>query len=129
MNASTDLETLSDFFDGYGAALTAGDLPAITGCYALPGMVVADGYSFSFASPAAVALSFIGAAPGYQDLELVAAHARIEDVQLLSTALTMVSVEWEYLDSQGRAVEGERFRYLLRMTGSGPAICTVIHTR
>jgi hypothetical protein len=124
-----DLDMLTEFFDRYGAALTAGDLPAIANCYAMPGMVVADGYSFSFTSPAAVALSFVGAAPGYQDLELVAAHARIEDVQLLSTALTMVAVEWEYLDSQGRAVDGERFRYLLRITQSGPLICTVIHTR
>ncbi|RKN14298.1 hypothetical protein D7147_28870 [Micromonospora musae] len=33
MRASTDLGTLSDFFDRYGAALTAGDVPALAGCY------------------------------------------------------------------------------------------------
>ncbi|MFF4875610.1 hypothetical protein [Micromonospora sp. NPDC000668] len=128
MSASTDLDTLADFFDRYGVALTCGDVPAIVRCYALPGLVVADTYSFSFTSPAAVALSFVGAAPDYQDRELVAAHARIGDVQPVSALLTMVAVEWEFLDSQGLAVAGERYRYLLRTTGEGPAICTVIRT-
>ncbi|MFG3704518.1 hypothetical protein ACGF7U_07240 [Micromonospora sp. NPDC047670] len=128
MRASTDLDTLADFFDRYGLALTTGDLPAIAGCYALPGLVVADTYSFSFTSPAAVALSFVGAAPDYQERELVAAHAAIEDVQPMSALLTMVAVEWEFLDSQGRAVRGERYRYLLRATDDGPVICTVLRS-
>jgi hypothetical protein len=128
VNASTDLDTVTDFFDRYGAALTAADVPAIAGCYALPGLVVADTYSFSFTSPAAVALSFVGAAPDYQERELVAANAQIQDVQPISALLTMVAVEWEFLDSQGRAVPGDRYRYLLRFTDEGPAICTVIRT-
>ncbi|MEH1028653.1 MULTISPECIES: hypothetical protein [Micromonospora] len=126
MNASTDLDTLTGFFDRYGVALTSGDLPALGACYALPGLVVADTYSFSFTSLAAVALSFVGAAPDYQDRELIAAHARIEDVQPVSALLTMVSVEWEFLDSRGFAVPGERYRYLLRTPAEGPLICTVI---
>ncbi|WBB67452.1 hypothetical protein [Micromonospora sp. WMMD812] len=128
MRASADLDTLTDFFDRYGAALTCGDLPVLTGCYALPGLVVADTYSFSFTSVTAVALSFVGAAPDYQDRELVAAHALIEDVQPVSALLTMVAVEWEFLDSQGQRVPGERYRYLLRTGDSGPVICTVVRT-
>lgn len=128
VKASTDLKALTDFFDRYGVALTSGDLPAIASCYALPGLVVADTYSFSFNSPAAVALSFVGAAPDYQDRELVAAHAQIEDVQPMSALLTMVAVEWEFLDSRGHAVPGERYSYLLRTTGEGPLISTVVRT-
>jgi hypothetical protein len=126
VTASTDLDVLTEFFDRYGAALTAADLPAIAGCYALPGMVVADTYSFSFTSPAAVALSFVGAAPDYQDRELIATNAQIRDVRQVSALLTSVAVEWEYLDSRGQTVPGECFEYLLRMTEQGPAICTVI---
>ncbi|TDB71084.1 hypothetical protein [Micromonospora sp. KC723] len=128
MTASTSLGTLTDFFDRYGVALIVGDLPAIAGCYALPGLVVADTYSFSFSSVAAVALSFVGAAPDYQQRELVAANALIEDVEPVSALLTMVAVRWEFLDSQGRAVPGERYRYLLRATDDGPVICTVVRT-
>ena len=44
----------------------------------------------------------------------------------MSALLTLVAVEWEFLDSQGRAVPGERYRYLLRATDDGPVICTVL---
>ncbi|BCL12744.1 hypothetical protein [Micromonospora sagamiensis] len=126
MTASTDLGTLTDFFDRYGVALTTGDVSAIAGCYALPGLVVADTYSFSFSSPAAVALSFVGAAPDYRERELVAANAVILQVEPVSPLLTLVAVQWEFLDSLGRAVPGERYRYLLRATDDGLVICTVV---
>lgn len=127
MNAETDRDILADFFDRYGAALTTGDVTALAGCHALPGSVVADAYSFTFASPAAVALSFLGAAPDYQDRELVAAHAEIDEVRRLSPVLALVTVEWEFLDSAGQAVPGERYVYLVRTGPDAPAICTVIH--
>ena len=126
MKAPTDIEHLTDFFDRYGSALTRGDVAGIANCYALPGMVVADSYSFTFASPAAVALSFLGAAPAYREQQIVAAHAQLRDVQRLSEALAMVAVEWEYLDSAGNAVPGECYRYLIRSDSDGPRITTVI---
>jgi hypothetical protein len=128
VKAITDLEHLTDFFDRYGSALTRGDVSAVANCYALPGMVVANTYSFTFASPAAVALSFLGAAPAYREQQIVAAHAQILDVQRLSDAIAMVAVEWEYLDSTGNAVPGESYRYLVRADAEGPRITTVIST-
>lgn len=128
MKAPTDIDTLAEFFGRYGAALTTGDVSAIARCYALPGMVVADSYSFTFASPAAVALSFLGAAPAYREQQIVAAHAQLRDVQRLSDALAMVAVDWEYLDSAGNAVPGESYRYLIRADADGPRITTVVAT-
>ncbi len=128
MHTPTDIEHLTDFFDRYGSALTRGDVSAVANCYALPGMVVADSYSFTFASPAAVALSFLGAAPAYREQQIVAAHAQLRDLQRLSGALMMVAVEWEYLDSRGNAVPGESYRYLIRSGSDGPRITTVIST-
>jgi hypothetical protein len=124
-----DIDNLAEFFGRYGAALTTGDVSAVAGCYALPGMVVADTYSFTFATPAAVALSFLGAAPAYREQQIVAAHAQLHDVQPLSDALALVEVEWEYLDSNGAAVPGESYRYLIRSDVDGPRITTVIATR
>jgi hypothetical protein len=128
VKAPTDLENLTEFFSRYAAALITGDISAIAGCYALPGMVVADSYSFTFVSPAAVALSFLGAAPAYEEQQIVVANAQIRDVQRLSHALAMVAVEWEYLDSTGTTVPGDRFSYLIRSDAGGPRITTVIST-
>ena len=129
MKAPTDSEHLTDFFDRYGSALTTGDVSAIAACYALPGIVVADSYSFTFTTPAAVALSFLGAAPAYREHQIVAAHAHVHDVLRLSEALSLVAVEWEYLDSRGNAVPGQRYRYLIRADHDRPRITTVITTR
>jgi hypothetical protein len=128
VKAPTDLTALTDFFDRYGAALTTGDVAAVAGCYALPGMVVADSYSFTFTSPAAVALSFLGAAPAYREQQIVAAHAEMLDVRPVSASLIMVEVTWEYLDSGGNALSGGHFHYLLRLDVNGPRITTVIST-
>lgn len=128
MKAPTDIAQLSEFFDRYGTALTSGDVTAIANCYALPGMVVADAYSFTFSSPAAVALSFLGASPAYAERQIVAAHAQLLDVQRLSPVLSLVAVHWEYLDSGGHAVPGESYSYLLRSGSDGPRITTVIAT-
>lgn len=129
MKATTDIDNLADFFGRYGAALTTGDVAAVAGCYALPGMVVADSYSFTFSSPAAVALSFLGAAPAYREQQIVAAHAQLRDIQRLSDALALVTAQWEYLDSAGNAVPGESYRYLIRAEADGPRITTVIASR
>jgi hypothetical protein len=128
VKAPTDLDNLTDFFDRYGSALIRGDVPAVAACYSLPGMVVSDSYSFTFQSPAAVALSFLGAAPAYREQQIVAAHAQLRDVQRISHTLALVAVEWEYLDCDGNAVPGESFRYLLRADIEGPRITTVIAT-
>ncbi|HEY2947099.1 MAG TPA: hypothetical protein VGJ53_01670 [Micromonosporaceae bacterium] len=128
MSAAADLDALTDFFDHYGAALTAGDLSAIASCYAMPGMVVSDTYSFSFSSPAAVALSFLGAAPAYQERELVAAHAQLRDVRPLTQNVTQVAVDWEFLDSRGGFLLGDSIRYLIRMGEQGPQICVVVRS-
>ena len=129
VQASTDIDNLTDFFGRYAVALTTGDVVAVAGCYALPGMVVADSYSFTFSTPAAVALSFLGAAPAYRDQQIVAAHAQLCDVQRLSDVLALVAVQWEYLDSSGNAVPGESFSYLIRSDADGPRITTVIAAR
>ena len=126
MEATTGLDALTDFFGRYGAALAAADLPAIASCYALPGMVASGAYSFSFSSPAAVALSFIGAAPSYDEHQIVAAHAQIGEVREVGDGLTMVGVEWEYLNSRGEAVRGSAYDYILRPGPAGPQICVVL---
>ncbi|HZN16646.1 MAG TPA: hypothetical protein VFB84_00350 [Micromonosporaceae bacterium] len=117
---------LTDFFDRYGNALIAGDLPTIAACYAMPGLVVTNDATFSFATPAAVETAFAGAAETYHAKRLVAARADVCEVSWLTPALALASVTWEYLDARGWAVPGESYRYLLRVVGDKLAICVVV---
>jgi len=128
MDAASTTETLTEFFDRYGTALTAGDLPAIADCYAMPGLVVADETTFSFSTPSAVETAFHGAAETYHSKGLVAARADVNEIDWLTKTLVLVSVTWEYLDAQGGAVAGESYRYLMRVIDDRPAICVVVPT-
>lgn len=120
-------ETLTEFFDRYGSALTAGDLDTVSSCYAMPGLVVADDATFSFTTPSAVEAAFVGASETYNAKGLVAARAEVREISWLTDKLAMVMVCWEYLDSQGGAVPGESYRYLVRVENR-PQICVVIPT-
>lgn len=127
-HTTADTEAVTEFFDRYGTALTASDLPTIASCYAMPGMVVSDESAFSFANPSAVEAAFAGAAETYEAKGLIAARAEIRDVKWLTDKVVLVGVEWEYLDSQGGAVPGESYRYVLRMVNGRPLINVVIPT-
>lgn len=122
-------EALTEFFERYGTALAAGDLPAIASCYAMPGLVVSDEATFSFATPAAVQAAFAGAAEAYHEKGLVGARGDLTGVDWLTGQLALASVNWEYLDEQGGAVPGESYQYLMRLAADGrPQICVVIPT-
>jgi hypothetical protein len=85
-HTTVDTTVLTDFFDRYGTALIANDLPTVAACYAMPGLVVADESTFSFSTPAAVEAAFTGAADTYHQKGLVAARADVRDVQWLTPA-------------------------------------------
>jgi ketosteroid isomerase-like protein len=125
---TAETTVLSDFFERYATAMTANDMATVAACYAMPGMVVADDSTFTFATPAAVETAFSGAVQTYHEKGLVAARAEVLDVQWLTSALALTRVTWEYLDRNGGAVPGETYRYLMRMVQGRPLICVVIPT-
>jgi hypothetical protein len=121
---STDVDTLTAFFDQYGTALTHGDLPALSSCYAPPGLLVSDETAVAFTSSAAVEAAFAVAADQHRGL--IAARATVRSMDRITPGVVLADVDWEYLDSQGQAVPGTSYRYVLRMLKSGPQICVVI---
>src|SRR5262245_61627614 len=116
---------ITDFFVRYGAALGSGDLPAIAACYATPALVVSDGRSLPVANGVDVASAFFGSAETYEARGLVSAQPSIGEVEPITDVLSLVHVNWDYLDSQGGVQPGESYRYLVRL-GDNPGICVVI---
>jgi hypothetical protein len=125
---STDVDTLTDtltaFFDQCGTALTHGDLPALSSCYATPGLLVSDETAVAFTSSAAVEAAFASAADQHRGL--IAARATVRSADRVTPGVVLADVDWEYLDTQGQAVPGTSYRYVLRMLRTGPQICVVI---
>jgi ketosteroid isomerase-like protein len=91
-------EHLRRFLVRYGEALSAGDLKAISGCYAVPALVLSDEGSVPIASREEIEAAFDGAAERYRAQGLVTLRPTLLAWEALSERLLSVDVRWEYLD-------------------------------
>jgi hypothetical protein len=125
---STD-EHLRGFLTRYGEALSAGDLKAISGCYAVPALVLSDTGSVSISTSEEIEAAFDGAAERYRAPGLVEVRPTLLASETLSERLVSVDVRWDYLDEQGRSEQQNAYRYVLRLEDeSSPKIQVVIAT-
>jgi hypothetical protein len=122
-------EHLRRFLVGYGEALSAGDLKAISGCYAVPSLVLSDEGSVPIAAREEIEAAFDGAAERYRAQGLVAVRPTLVSSEALSERLVSVDVRWDYLDEQGRSAQQNGYRYVLRLEDeASPKIQVVIGT-
>ena len=123
-------EHLRRFLVRYGEALSSGDLKAISGCYAVPSLVLSDEGSVPIAAREEIEAAFDGAAERYRAQGLVAVRPTLVASEALSDKLVSVEVRWDYLDEQGRSAQQNGYRYVLRLEDeSSPKIQVVIGTR
>jgi hypothetical protein len=122
-------ENLRRFLVRYGEALAAGDLKVISGCYALPALVLSDEGSVPIAARQEIEAAFDGAAERYREQELVDLRPTLVASEALSERLLSVDVRWKYLDEQGRSAQQNGYRYVLRLQDeASPKIQVVIGT-
>ncbi len=108
-------EHLRRFLVRYGEALSAGDLKAVSGCYAVPSLVLSDTGSVPIAAREEIEAAFDGAAERYRAQGLVAVRPTLVASEALSERLFSVDVRWDYLDEQGRSAQQNGYRYVLRL--------------
>ena len=117
------------FLVRYGEALSAGDLKAISGCYAVPSLVLSDEGSVPIAAREEIEAAFDGAGERYRAQGLVAVRPTLVASEALSEGLVSVDVRWDYLDEQGRSAQQNGYRYVLRLEEeASPKIQVVIET-
>ena len=122
-------EHLRRFLIRYGEALSAGDLKAISGCYAVPSLVLSDAGSVPIAAREEIEAAFDGAAERYRAQGLVAVRPTLVALEALSERLVSADVRWDYLDKQGRSAQQNAYRYVLRLEDeASPRIQVVIGT-
>ena len=108
-------EHVRRFLVRYGEALAAGDLKTISGCYAVPDLVLSDAGSVPIAARQEIEAAFDGAAERYRAQGLVALRPTLVASEALSERLLCVDVRWDYLDEQGRSAQQNGYRYVLRL--------------
>ena len=108
-------EKLRRFLVRYGEALAAGDLKTISGCYAVPSLVLSDEGSVPIAARQEIEAAFDGAAERYRAQGLVGIRPTLLAWEALSERLLCLDVRWDYLDEQGRSAQQNGYRYVLRL--------------
>jgi hypothetical protein len=98
-------ERLRRFLVRYGEALAMGDLKAISGCYAVPALVLSEEGSVLIAVREEIEAAFDGAAERYRAQGLVGLRPILLSLEALSERLLWVDVRWEYLDEQSRSAQ------------------------
>jgi hypothetical protein len=123
-------EHLQRFLVRYGEALSAGDLKAISGCYAVPSLVLSDEGSVPITAREEIKAAFEGAAERYRAQGLVVVRPTLVASEALSERLVSVDVRWDYLDEQGSSAQQNGYRYVIRLEDeASPKIQVVIGTR
>jgi len=122
-------ERLRRFFARYGEALAAGDLEAVSGCYAVPSLVLSDAGSVPVAAREEIEAAFDGAAERYRAQGLVDLRPTLVASEVLGERLVSADVRWDYLDERGRSAQQNGYRYVLRLEDEAePRIQVVIET-
>jgi hypothetical protein len=122
-------EHLRRFLVRYGEGLSAGDLKAISDCYAIPALVLSDAGGVPISTREEIESAFDGAAERYRAQGLVDIRPTLVASEALSERFLSVDVRWDYLDEQGRSAQQNGYRYVLRLQDeASPKIQVVIGT-
>lgn len=106
-------EHIRQFLERYGRALSAGAMPEIVGCWAVPALVLADEGALAVAESGQVAQFFERAISQYHAQGLMTTQPQIEQVEMLNYRLASVDVRWTSFDAAGVERTSERSHYIL----------------
>lgn len=123
------IEQLRLFFANYGFTRLSGNTSAFTGCYDLPALFLSDAGSLPIATVSDLESVFLAATERYTQRGFATAEPTLGQVDVLSTQIVAVDVDWNYLDAQGDHVDLERYRYLLRVRPNDNIRIQVVVTR
>jgi hypothetical protein len=107
------------FLEGYGQALSTGDLPAIVNCWDVPALVLSDQGARAVFEIAEVEQFFAGAVEWYRAQGQVATRQSSVEIKRLSERLVSVDVRWSVIDTSGAERPSEYSHYILSLADDG----------
>ena len=107
------------FLEGYGKALSAGDLPGIVNCWEVPALVLPDQSARAVIEAAEIEQFFAGTVAWYRAQGMVATKPSPVEIKSLSERLVSVDVRWSVLDMTGLESPGEHSHYILSIADDG----------
>jgi hypothetical protein len=107
------------FLEGYGRALSTGDLPAIVNSWDTPALVLSDQGARMVSQAAEVEQFFAGAVEWYRTQGLAATKPSSVEIERLSERLVSVDARWCAIDMAGVERPSEHSHYILSIADDG----------
>jgi hypothetical protein len=104
------------FLDGYGQALSTGNLPGIVNCWGLPALVLSDQGARAVSETTEIEQFFAGAVEWYHAQGVVATKPGLLEINRLSDRLVFVDTRWSVIDATGEEKPGEHSNYILSIS-------------
>jgi len=122
-------DLIRKFLEGYGAALSDGDLPVVSRCWTVPALVLSDQGAIAVTNPSEIETFFAQGIEYYRSQGLMSTRPELERVEMLSETLISVDVRWPAYDSSSREQASERSHYILQLGQDGQPQIRVALTR
>jgi hypothetical protein len=120
-------EAIRTMLQRFARAFTSGDGPGAAACWEVPALVISDDGSRAVATLEEVGAFFGGAKEQYNAQGVTGTRADVQCIEWHTSKLASVTVQWPYLDGQGRELErSESSTYIVRVQGDDAKICAVL---
>ncbi|CAN5434426.1 hypothetical protein BH09CHL1_BH09CHL1_19840 [soil metagenome] len=123
------IEQLRVFFANYGLTRLSSNESAFADCYDLPAFFISDSGSLPIATVHDLESVFHAATERYVQRGFATAEPTLGRIDVLSTQIVTIDVDWDYRDAQGNHVDRESYRYLLRIRPNDNIRIQVVITR
>lgn len=124
-----DKAAAEKLFDRLGDAISRSDLASVSGCFAVPAMILSDEGTILLEDRQQIEKIFAQAMQWYHSQGLRATRPDIERSEELSEAMVSVDVRWPAFDASGTEKSSERSRYLVRRGSDGQPYIQVALSR
>jgi hypothetical protein len=104
---------VQEYFDRFAAAMTSGDIKAMTRLWGVPAFVIGTHEARVVQSEAEIEQFFSGAQQLYTRRGILGTRAEIVDLDWIDEELVMATVRWPYLDQNDRTIGEESSTYTL----------------
>lgn len=122
-----DEEAIRSMLQRFARAFTSGDGAGAAACWEVPALVVHGEGSRAVSTLDEVASFFGGATEQYTQQGVTGTRADVQSIAWHTPQLASVTVQWPYLDAQGKEVgRAESSVYLVRLRGAQAKICAVV---
>jgi hypothetical protein len=116
---SQSRETIANFLEDIGRALSSGNAEAAARAWEIPALVLSQEGALAITDLDEVEALFVRAINWYRARGEVSTRPEIEDIEDLDARISSVDVRWPGYDATGAERSSERSRYVIRLDDEG----------